>query len=383
MSNSNVIPDSAPLTLATRLVAIGGGVIAVLVLNLAPALTSILAGHLGFSNADIGVFVSADVLGIACGTAVSARLMRWVSLRAVLGVGLSLLALANFCSAAGASVAAITALRFGGGLGSGVALGACFYVFARGGRERDFAAFNVGGTAIAFLMMVAISPIETMFGWPLVFVALSALTLPVIASVGRIPVTRMAAAGTESPGQSSRSPLQPAVWFALAGTVAFFLGQGSLYTFIERIGAASGFGEEALSHSLSMFGLVGFISCAGVLLLGSRVTGLRSLMMGVAANLAGALAVTSGDYLTYTVAICVFYVSLPIIATCQFAAIARADPSGRAAVYVSTATFGGFALGPYIGGILAERLGFIGVQVLDMVMILFSAVTLIPLLRPK
>jgi predicted MFS family arabinose efflux permease len=376
-------PGGPQLPLPTRVVAIAAGVVAVLVLNAMPALTGILAGHLGFSNADIGAFVSADVLGIACGSAASARLMRLVSLRALLGGGISLLALANLCSAAGYSVAAVTALRFGGGLGSGVALGACFYVFAHGGRERDFAAFNVGGTALAFFVIVAIPWIESLFGWPLVFVALGALALPVIASVGRIPAMRPTAAGTGSAGEGSRRQLRSTEWFALAGAVAFFLGQGSLYTFIERIGAASGFGEEAISHSLSLFALIGFVSCAAVLLLGSRVTGLRPLLVGVVANLAGALAVTSGDYRIYTAAICVFYVSLPIIATCQFAAIARADPSGRAAVYASTATFGGFAVGPYFGGILVERLGFVGVQALDIVMILVTAITLIPLLRHR
>ena len=193
--------------------------------------------------------------------------------------------------------------------------------------------------------------------------------------------SRHTVAGALNTGDRIRHPLHPSEWLALAGTAAFFLGQGALYTFIERVGATSGFDKEAIEHSLSVFALVGFLSSFAVLLLGPRVTSLLALTVGALTNLAGTLAVMSADHRTYTVAICLFYVSLPIIATCQFGAIARADPTGRTAVYASTATFGGFAIGPYLGGILVERFGFAALQALDIGMVIFAAITLLPLLR--
>ncbi|RPI46429.1 MAG: MFS transporter [Betaproteobacteria bacterium] len=354
----------------------------VLVLNVMPALTGFLARNLGFTPADIGTFVSADVLGIALGTAISVRFMGLTSLRATLASGMAILLIANLASAAAGSVTAITALRFCGGIGSGLALGACFYVYGLAHRERNFAAYLIGQTALAFLVIVAIPFVAAQLGWRAVFVVLGLLTIPVLMLVSWLPTAKVAAPlGGSRATHARRSPLPAKLWLGLAGTVAFFLGQGSLYTFIERIGASSGFTEEVIAHSLSIFAMVGLLSCVFVLLLGSRVTSFGALLLGVAANVLGASAVFAAKPWLYTVAICFFYFSLPIIATCQFGAIARADTTGRAAVYASTATFGGFALGPYLGGMLVEQLGYVGVQWLDIIMIILTAVTLVPLLR--
>ena len=111
------------------------------------------------------------------------------------------------------------------------------------------------------------------------------------------------------------------------------------------------------------------------------MTRLPLLMTVIAAHVVAALAVRSSLPWLYTAAISIFYASLPVIGTIQFAAVTRMPNADRAAVLCSVAQTSGLALGPLVGAALVEQVGYEAVPWLDVTCILLAGGALLPLLR--
>jgi predicted MFS family arabinose efflux permease len=370
-----------------RIAAVVAGSVALVVLNTLPAVTGVLARALGLGPEALGAYASADVLGITAGTLLAVPVMRIGSPRLAVLAGLGVLLVADLATAVSSATAALIALRALGGAGTGLTLGACFVVYAREERERNFAAYTLGQTGLATGAMAAIPVLAHACGWQAPFIGLAALVLPGLLLAPCLSGKRLAAvvtdAGSASDPESRPRPgpgtLLP--WLGIVTVALFFLGQGSLWTYLDRIGSAAGIPDASIENSLTVCAAFGFLSGGLVLALGERVTRRRVLMMSVLINVVAAVAVDSPKAWIFAAAISVFYFSLPVFVAAQFAAITRLPGGDRYAVYTSTATFAGFGLGPLAGGALAGQLGFSAVRWLDIALVTSAGVLLLPLLR--
>jgi predicted MFS family arabinose efflux permease len=352
--------------------------ISLLVLNTLPAFTGLLARSLHYDAGTLGAFASADIFGIALGTLLATPTLRFGSPRRTVMVGLGLLLTADVASALAPSGIILVTLRAIGGLGSGLTLGACFVVFALGERERNFAAYSLGQTGLAIAVMAAIPEIANLFGWRGPFLGLAALVVPVLVLAHNLPAQM-----TISEDSRPTGPSQRLVWFGIASVTLFFLGQGSLWTYLERIATASGIAEPMVNRALTACAAFGFVGAMVVLWLGSRVTRTSCVVASVLLNVVSAALVDSPNPWAFGTAISVFYFSLPIFAAGQFGAITRLPNGSAVSVYISTATFGGFALGPLLGAALVERWGYASVQWLDAVFVTGAGFLLLPLLQGR
>jgi DHA1 family inner membrane transport protein len=109
---------------------------------------------------------------------------------------------------------------------------------------------------------------------------------------------------------------------------------------------------------------------------GSGITG--SVIAGVVFALTALYLVRSHSPITYTVAICIFMFSWPILYAALFAAVAVADTVGTATLSLSPAMSASFALGPLIGGKLIARHGFQSLQYLGLMGALAALLCLLP-----
>src|SRR5437764_4934293 len=139
--------------------------VAYLMVNTLPAVTGVLARHLAIQPHALGAFGTAEIAGNAVGAFLATLVMRQVSPRATVTAGLLLLFAANLGSAAAAWTFALVALRAVGGIGTGLAVSACNYVFSLQNRERNYAASMLGFMALAAVAMPLIPPIADHFGW--------------------------------------------------------------------------------------------------------------------------------------------------------------------------------------------------------------------------
>lgn len=353
---------------------------ATLVANSLPALTGALGRYLSMAPNSLGAFATADVVGLTVGGLIAIPLMHGSSPRVAAIVGLIALAIANVASAGCAVAAGLVLLRLAGGLGSGIVLGASYYVFGLSDRERNFAAYSVGMTALGFCAMTVIPWLTHGFGWQAAFLFLSAAAALALIFARHYPAERLVRTTSIRPlGADPRSAIPLAL--GIASMTAFFLGQGGLWTYLERIGSTSGLSEEQLATSLSVCGAFGLISSVVVLAVGEHVTRPRVLIGAVAANVFAALAVNSTVPWIYASAISVFYASLPVIATIQFAAVTRLPNTSRAAVLSSVAQMSGLALGPLAGAQIVEHYGYGAVPWLDVTFVCLAGLLVAPLMR--
>jgi len=229
--------------MAARIAAVMASTVSLLVLNTLPALTGLLARSLHYNAGTLGAFASA----------LAASGITLVKLRAI------------------------------GGLGSGLTLGACFVVFALGERERNFAAYSLGQTGLAVAVIAAIPAIANLLGWRGPFLGLAALVVPTLVLAHNLPTQMIISEYSRATGPSQRL-----IWFGIASVTLFFLGQGSLWTYLERIATASGIAEPLVNRALTVCAAFGFIAAIVVLWLGSRVTRASSMVASVLLNVVSA-----------------------------------------------------------------------------------------------
>ena len=356
----------------SRLTPVAAVAVATLVVNTLPAITSVLARQLGFRAGVLGAFGSADQLGMVCGALVAIRLMRLCSPRTTVVIGLTLLFAANLASSFHGSAAAMVVLRAVGGFGTGLTVSACYYIYSLEDQERNAAASMLGQTTLAFVMITAIPRLVHAFGWRSVFLALALLVIPCLLSTRSL---RRSYEDSRAPHLShARATPATVIWLGLISSALFNVAVGAFWTYLERIGAATGVAEEVISNGLSIATVMGFLGSALVLVLGERING-AILSAGVVLNIVGIVASSSAIPWIYVAAISVSYASEPIYFSAQFSAVMRLGSSSRLAGQFTLSIYF-YALGPILGGLVAEQYGVLAVRWLVVVLTALSAALL-------
>lgn len=367
------MPSGSGLWRGIRLSAVLAGSVAPLVMNSLPAIIGALAHEPGFDAAALGYFGSADTFGIAVGVFFGILLMRHFSPRATLFVGLIVLLAANVSSVATQQPELLIACRAIGGIGSGIALAACGYVYGLAERERNYGAYLLVQMALGTVFIILIPLISGRFGAAGLFVALAVPVLVCLWLCRDFPVV-----GKSSPQLSTSirdmSPLTR--WMGLLSVTLLCVGQMSLWAFLARMGAGAGLTESTIAKSLAVCAAFGFLSAAVVVALGERITARRVVLASTALNVLAASNVTASDPLHYTIAISAFYFSLPILVAAQFGWLMRKTADPRFASDISAAMYLGSALGPGIGAFVAARAQFSMLQALAVLLVL-TACTLL------
>jgi predicted MFS family arabinose efflux permease len=346
--------------------------VATLVTNTLPAIAGVLARQLGFEPGALGAFGSADQLGMALGALAAISLMRYSSPRATVVTGLMLLLAANFGTSFYGSATAIVTLRAVGGFGTGLTVSACYYIFSLEDQERNAAASMLGQTALAFMVITAIPRLTHAFGWSSVFVGLGLLVIPCLLAARSLhPGYKESNVPDLSRTLAARASV---IWLGLISSALFNVAVGAFWTYLERIGAATGVAEESISNGLSIATVMGLLSSILVLALGERING-AILVASVVLNVIGIVASSTPNPWVYMTAISVFYASLPIYFSAQFSAVMRCGSSKRLAGQFTLSLYF-YALGPILGGLIAERYGVLAVRWLAITLTAVSAVLL-------
>lgn len=338
-----------------RTAAVAAAAVAMLVINTLPAVTGVLARQLRFEPRMLGAFASANYLGLVAGGLLAVAMMRRASPRTMVTLGLAFLLASNLGSAAFGWDTALVAFGALGGIGNGFTYSACYYVYSLEDQARNSAASLLGQTASSIVVITAIPPVVHTFGWRAMFVGLGLLVIPCFLVARHFPN------GYKEEEAHERSATPTAtrgmLWMGLVSVALFGLGMLGMWTYLERIGAEAGIAEQTIARGLSICTVLGFLSSSMVLALGDRVARTIPLVICVILNIVGTVAVGSSDAWVYTTALSVFYFSLPIFLSVQFAAIMRRAPSKRFAVRYQVASNVG-SFGPAIGGLIAEQYGF-------------------------
>lgn len=358
-------------------VALYCGVAVLSVLCVLPSLIGILADQLHWTDRVVGQFASADLGGLVVGTVIYGRAARRLTSAYVLIGGGLLLVAANLLSMLSNDSISIVVLRCVGGIGTGLSIGVCYAVFAHGRPARNLGIFQVGQQVLSIGGPWVLPAVAARWGWQACFAVLAAVAFPVLV------IGRGVAGVSISPGDSktgrTRIATPPSIWFAVAGMVAYFVGQGAIWAYVERIGSAAGIRSDAVQESLSICAFFGLVACAIPILAGVRHGRMYPLVASFCAAVTGLLLVGSASVPVYRFAVSIFMIGWTVFAAYQFEAIVDADAVGTATLSLSTATYVGFMIGPVLAGELATVGGYNLIRWLCIATNTIALVSLIPI----
>ena len=145
------------------------------------------------------------------------------------------------------------------------------------------------------------------------------------------------------------------IWLTLVGVLMFFAGQTTMWAFIERLGATSGFPAQTIGNLLSvtlLFAVTGSLTCAG---LGDRFGNVRPFVAGcIIYFLALMLLTQASELVFYAAGACIVTYSFGMALPFVVARVAELDTDGRYVVLSVPAIGVGAMIGPPIAGILAQ-----------------------------
>jgi MFS transporter, DHA1 family, inner membrane transport protein len=363
----------------SRIASLVCGVVGLVVVNTLPVLLGVLKTHLGSDAAQLGSYGSAETIGLALGTFAAVFALRRSSPRLVAAAGLGLACVADLVSLWLPSIAELTAARSVGGFGTGFTQSACFLIYGESHREQNQAIYSIGQTGLAFLVIWVTPLVVSAFGWRSLFPGLAVLMVPALLLVRYFPSRPLQSAVNGAPRE--RAPLSIPIWCALAGVSAFYVGQGALWAFLETIGDASGFPAETVHTAMTVCAGFGTLGPIVVLLMAERVKPAGPLIGCVALTLVAVSLMQSRSPWIYGAAISAFFFCLSVFAAYQFGVIAGAERSGRAAVLMSTANYGGFSVSAWVGGQLVEHFGYTSLALFDGTMMFAALLTLLWVIR--
>jgi predicted MFS family arabinose efflux permease len=310
---------------------------------------------LGASERAVALVASAELGCLALASLVAAPRLARASRRTLALAGLLTLALGNAGAALAGSIAALALARALAGLGAGVAM-AAVNAAAAGTRlpERTYAlVFVLGGAGCAGLML-AMPRLSEPYGTAGAFGVLLAATLAVLPLAAWMP-----ARGPALAGPAGGFPRGAAVAAALAASLLVTVGLDALWPFAERIGRRAGLAPSAIGALLAGTSLLVLAIAAFASWLGVRAGRLVPLCAGFTVFSAAALALaharTPEVFRPAVLAMGAgFFFTQPFM----MGAIAALDRQGRVNAAAGAVMTIGAALGPALGGLLAEDGGY-------------------------
>lgn len=187
-------------------------------------------------------------------------------------------------------------------------------------------------------------------------------------------------AGAEHPPATGVPWLLPAA--LLLTLVVFSIGLGSIWAFLERMGASAGFAMADIGKALAVSGFIGGLGALSAAVLGQRFGRLLPLSVGVAAQLGVCWLLSDRTtWPVYLVAIALFNFFWNLVLPFLMGAIGTADKSGRFMVLIPAAQSGGYALGPALAGLLIVGEAYHRASLVSLMAFGICLVMVVPLLR--
>lgn len=331
----------------------------------------VLIGMYGFDPQSAGALVSCFLGGAVLSSAViSSQVSR---IRGVLAVplGFGIAAAAFVTMATTRDYNTLIVLHLVGGLAVGVGLSMAHgYMGASSNPHRLMAFAFMALTLVSLGFLGGVSKLVVVYGGPLLFLALGGIMLAtaLFALIG-FPSSRGA---LHHDASVKHGKLPRVVWMVMIGTSLALLNHSMMFAFVERVGDAHGFSREQLMNTMLMIGLVNLSPGLLATYFEKKISPKVVILVGPVLHAVLGLTLTQTTHFgVYVVSACLFPVVMTFTHTFIFAYLARLDPSGRAVAATPVMLMTGSAIGPFLGGTLAQHFGYesIGWMVVALVVV--------------
>jgi len=265
------------LTTAGLVSAIAVGFVGALFIFITPAMLALIAAQSGMDDAHLGYIAAWDINAMGVGMAASTFLLvRWNWRRALI-LALALIMLGNIATAAVHDYAMIALASCVAGLGQGLAVGFSFAALGRASNpDRAFSIYLVVGAVLGAALLYGLPILQTEFTPATIFLANAALTLLVGLSLPAFPNGQC-----EEDEVYTGDGINWRLAITALGAVALvFFAIGAVWSYAERIGAASQLSSEVIARGLSIGTLAGVVGAGLAGIMPQRLGRLVPLLLG-------------------------------------------------------------------------------------------------------
>jgi DHA1 family inner membrane transport protein len=342
--------DPVPLTPANVASTLWLGSLGLLILGVQPVVLEPLVRFDRIGEAALGSAATIEILAIALGSVLGARLLRSMPARVVAVAGLLPFAAANLAMHWLTGLVPLLALRAVSGLAGGMLVGLAIVSIARGQRpERLSAAFLVLQTTLQ-LCVSALIPYGASHLFPadFGFVAMAVLglaSIPVLLAVPpRLEPLR--------PGVGSHGPVALAAWAALAGCGAYLVGIVAVWAYFGVWEHQLGMSEQVIGNAAALSLGAQVIGAAAAGWFGSMLSNRSALLVAMAAQVAVVLGLLHWTTPSAQVPLALAFGFLWLFALpLQTRLLIDVDPTRRAVLHLAAAQLTGSAAGPSLAGL--------------------------------
>lgn len=236
------------------------GLVGALVIFVTPGFLAIVAQQTGFNDKQLGFLVAWDINAMAITIGLSTFALTRVRWRLAAGLGLSLVIVGNVLTAMTVSFAAMAAARVVSGAGEGIAVGFAFAALGRASNpDRAFAIYLVVGALFSSALLYFLPAIQAAIQPSTLFIINALIVVPVLITLRWFP--EGSADGKDIFAGGGRLDLRLAAGSLLA-VFLFFFAAGAMWSYSERIGAASNISASTMATGLSVGTMAGVAGAA-------------------------------------------------------------------------------------------------------------------------
>lgn len=350
MSTADTATDSAALTPGNVTSALWLGSLGLLILGIQPVVLEPLVRFGRLDEASLGSAATVEILAIAIGSVLGARLLGPWPARAVALAALLPFAAANLAMHWLSGLAPLLAARALSGLAGGVLVGMAVVTIARAQRpERLAAAFLVLQTVLQLCLAALIPGLAQRFlPADIGFVTLSllgAVSLPVLLWLPRRLAPPRAFA-------SAPAPVAAAAWVVLLGCGAYLFAIVAVWAYFGVWEHQIGLTEHAIGTAVSLSLGAQVLGAAAAGWLGPRLPSLPTLLLvgALQAGVVLGLLHWSAPAAQFALALAFGFLwlfALPL----QTRLLIEVDPTRRAVLHLAAAQLTGSAAGPTLAGL--------------------------------
>ena len=320
-----------------------------------PVWVGALVERFGFSPQQSGTLATLFLLGAVAASMFTAARFNGLNQKVLTVGGFAVTAAIFLYASTQTSFSTLAIAHLAAGISVGTALSMVHGVMGQSvNPHRLFAIAGMALGLFAIILLAAVPQLLILRGGPVLFQVFSGIMA--VAAVVAALFFRNPTSITEH----EKKPFNRVIWLTILGISIMTFNQAMVFSFVEVIGKSRGFEAAHVLGVLIALGFVNFLFPAPLAtFLQNRVSAPLVTQIGPAVQAILAILVTSATAFQIWAPAAAVFVAVQIFThTFVFGLLSQLDPTGRAAAATPAMLMIGAALGPIVGGVLGENLGF-------------------------
>ena len=357
---------------------IGIGVIGASMPFLMPIFVGAMVDHLGFSARDAGLIAAVELTSMGAATLAMTLLVHKWNRQAIVLSGLAIFLIGNLAASAADAFLPLAIARALSGMGSGILLSTMkATVAATRNPVRIFGIYSMALLVVASVAFPTMPLILAKWGTTGAYLVAATLILPGLVLLRWFPPRGLAPAAREG----GKRPVVWPVLLALSAMLVYFVAQGSVWAYLERMGVASGLDVAVVGKILGGAALAGMAGAALVSWLNVRIGRAKPVFFGVLCSVASLLLLVQGmGAEAYAVAAMTLNLTFFFSGPYLLGAMAALDTQGRVVVMGLVMQSIGGAAGPALAGFIIVGENYLSVGWLGIICYVLSLALFLPVL---